>query len=102
MQQIPPKSMTQHYPVSHHSLKTAVVFGILIALACAMATDSAPQSYLGNYSGYSSHGKALTIKADSSAVRLIFYAPDILRIDFLPAPASAPDSSFVVVRDTTA
>ncbi len=94
--------MTPHHPVSYHSLKTMVLCGILVVLACALVTDTAAQTYLGNYTGYSSHGKALTIQADSSAVRFIFYAPDILRIDYLPAPASHPDSSFVVVQDTTA
>jgi alpha-glucosidase (family GH31 glycosyl hydrolase) len=35
-------------------------------------------------------------------VRLVFYAPDIVRLDFLPLPTSSVDSSFVVIREALA
>jgi alpha-glucosidase (family GH31 glycosyl hydrolase) len=56
------------------------------------------QTTLGNFSGYTSDQQSLTLHADSSALRLVFYAPDILRVDLLPSRQSVMDSSFVVIR----
>ncbi len=58
------------------------------------------QTYLGNYSSYSVHGKSIRVFAGSSSVSFIFYQPDILRVDFLPALSTVPDSSFTVIQDT--
>jgi alpha-glucosidase (family GH31 glycosyl hydrolase) len=55
----------------------------------------------GAFSGYSIEGKAINIRAGTSSIRLIFYAPDVLRVDFLPAATTTFDSSLVVIRDTT-
>ncbi len=97
--------MTPHHlPFRYLSLRyvsTNAALAILTALTVALAAGSSAQTYLGNFTGSSSHGSSLTVRADSSAVRFVFYAPDVLRIDYLPAPGSVPDSSFVVVRDTT-
>ncbi|HTR82222.1 MAG TPA: glycoside hydrolase family 31 protein [Bacteroidota bacterium] len=60
------------------------------------------QTRFGMYRSYSISGKALIVKTDSSSIRLIFYQPNILRADFLPFPNSKIDSSFVVIRDTSA
>lgn len=60
------------------------------------------QTYLGNFTGFSIVRKAATVYADSSALRFIFYRSDIVRVDFLPSPATISDSSFVVVQDTVA
>jgi len=60
------------------------------------------QTYLGNFTGYSIEGKATTVHAGTTSVRFIFSTPEIVRVDFLPGPATVLDSSFVVIRDTTA
>ncbi|MGA2624431.1 MAG: TIM-barrel domain-containing protein [Bacteroidota bacterium] len=60
------------------------------------------QTYLGNFTGYSIEGKATTVHADTSSVRFIFFTPEIVRVDFLPGPATVLDSSLVVIQDTTA
>ena len=71
---------------------------LLLLLATLHANGQTP---LGGFTGYAKGGKAITVQADTSAVRFIFYRSDILRIDYLPSPSSTVDSSFVVIRDTT-
>ncbi len=51
------------------------------------------------YTGYSSIEHSITVKAESSSVRITFYTPSILRLDFFPSPKTQPDSSFAVIRD---
>jgi alpha-glucosidase (family GH31 glycosyl hydrolase) len=71
-------------------------------IAVLSVTQTTAQTYLGNYSGYTVDGRTITVHADSSRVRFLFYLPEILRVDFLPTPSTNPDSSFVVIRDTSA
>ncbi len=73
----------------------------LIILVWLPLCQGLSQTYLGDYSGYSIAGKVITVTAGQSSARFIFYAPDIVRVDFLPLLGTVPDSSFVVVRDTT-
>ena len=58
------------------------------------------QSYFGNCTSYSSNGNVVTIRADTSAVRLIFYKPNIVRVDYLPSPSSLIPKSIVVAQDS--
>ncbi|HEX9006110.1 MAG TPA: TIM-barrel domain-containing protein, partial [Bacteroidota bacterium] len=51
--------------------------------------------------GFTRDGRSLVLSADTMRLRVTFYAPDIVRVDFLPSPATLLDSSFVLVRDTT-
>ncbi len=62
---------------------------------------SIPQTYLGDYTGYDVAGRAVNVHAGQADVRFIFYATDIVRVDFLPLTGSVPDSSLVVIRDTS-
>ena len=58
------------------------------------------QTHPGDVTGYAVRGKTVAVNCDTASVCFTFTAPDILRIDFLPRPASVPESSFVVIRDT--
>lgn len=60
------------------------------------------QTFLGPYTSYEVAGKAITVHAGLAGVRFMFYAPDIVRVDYLPGPSSIIDSTFVVIRDTSA
>ncbi|HEY4643748.1 MAG TPA: TIM-barrel domain-containing protein, partial [Bacteroidota bacterium] len=70
-------------------------------VAVIVFSSAEAQVYLGNYTGHAIAGKAITVNAGSAAVRFTFYRPDVLRVDFLPDPTAVPDSSLVVVQDTT-
>lgn len=70
---------------------------LICFLSFAVFTSSA-QTNPGNFSGYTTDGRWIIVNADSSAVRFLFYAPDILRLDVLPSRYSVIDSSFVIVR----
>ena len=77
----------------------------LVLLPLLMVAVSLPacnaQTYLGTVTGYSQNGKSIVVRADSSSVRFLFYASDVVRVDFLPSATTVLDSSLVVVRDTT-
>jgi len=73
---------------------------IAVLLSLLIGAPARGQIYLGNYTGHTIAGKAITINAGSSSVRFMFYAPDVLRLDFRPDPSIPTDSSFVVIRDT--
>ncbi|MDP1678427.1 MAG: glycoside hydrolase family 31 protein [Bacteroidota bacterium] len=66
-----------------------LVFGFITASA---------QTYLGNYSNYSNDAESVTVNADTSTIRLMFYADDIVRVDFIPSPQTKMDSSHVIVQ----
>ena len=61
----------------------------------------AAQTYLGNFTSFSIDGKSVSINADTSALRFVFYKPNIVRVDFLPSPTTLLDTSLVVIQDTT-
>ncbi len=58
------------------------------------------QTYLGNYTSYKINGEVITVNADTTAVKFIFYQPDIVKVEYLPSPSTIFDSSLVVVQDT--
>ena len=75
-------------------------FCLIVTLAC-ISIGSEAQTYLASYTSHAIEGKAIRVKAAGASVRFIFYTPEILRVDFLPTSSATPDSSFVVIRDTT-
>ncbi|MGB5874179.1 MAG: TIM-barrel domain-containing protein, partial [Bacteroidota bacterium] len=72
-----------------------------LLLATILCVTPTAISQLGDLTGFSVEGKAITVFADTTAVRFIFYRPDLLRVDFLPSPLTTHDSSLVVIRDTS-
>lgn len=74
-----------------------VIFLILCSSPIGIA-----QTYPGNVTGMSREGKSITVHAGDASVRFMFYQPEIVRIDYVPFANSQPDSSFVVVQDTSA
>ena len=66
-----------------------------------LAEEGSAQTYSGKFISSRTEGKSVTVTADSASVRFTFYKPDILRVDYLPGTSSSPDTSFVVVQDTT-
>jgi alpha-glucosidase (family GH31 glycosyl hydrolase) len=81
--------------MSHFGRLTVFAFAILF-----FALRVFSQVYLGDYTGHTVEGRSVTVHAGSSSVRFIFYQPEIVRVDYLPAPGTMPDSTFVVVQDT--
>ncbi|MBI3194438.1 MAG: DUF4968 domain-containing protein [Ignavibacteriae bacterium] len=74
-----------------------VALSVLFLLYSASTLIS--QTYLGNYISTLSYDSVIILNTETSAVRLIFYQPDIVRIDLLPTPTTQPDSSFVVIQN---
>jgi len=70
-------------------------------LATMVLATPAAVSQLGDCTGFALEGRVITVFADTSAVRFIFYRPDLLRVDFLPSPSTTHDSSLVVIQDTS-
>lgn len=58
-------------------------------------------NHLGNYTGFTQRENNITLRSDSSSLRVTFYAPDVVRLDFLPSLSSVTDSSFAVIREAT-
>ena len=75
---------------------------IICGMLCASLLTCAAQTYLGNFTGYSIEGKSTSIHAGTASVRFTLVTPEIVRVDFLPGLATTFDSSFVVIRDTSA
>jgi len=72
---------------------------LITFVLCCLAAHG--QTFLGNYTEHSLEGRAFRVRAGSAAVRFLFYRPDIVRVDFLPTETTLPDSSFVIIQDTT-
>jgi alpha-glucosidase (family GH31 glycosyl hydrolase) len=74
------------------------------ALFCALlqaGSSGLAQVRPGDVTGYSVTGKAITVFADTSRIRFVFYQADIVRVDYLPSLSSILDTSYAVARDTT-
>ncbi|MCL4510346.1 MAG: DUF5110 domain-containing protein [Bacteroidetes bacterium] len=65
------------------------------------SASASAQTYLGDFTSYSTSGKSVTVQAGSSALRFVFYKPNLVRVDFLPTLSTTFDTSLVVVQDTT-
>jgi len=73
----------------------------ILLLLFFTANKISAQTFLGNYTSHSITGKTITVFADTSSLKFIFYKPDIVRVDFHPSLITIVDSSFVVVQDTS-
>ncbi len=56
---------------------------------------------LGDLTAVRSGGRTVELEAGAATVRLIFYRPDLVRVDFLPGPASAVSPTPAVATDTS-
>jgi alpha-glucosidase (family GH31 glycosyl hydrolase) len=72
-----------------------------IFLFLLILTPLKAQIYLGNYSSNEIKGEIVTVNADTSSIKFIFYQPDIVKVQYLPSPSTAFDSSLVIIQDTT-
>jgi alpha-glucosidase (family GH31 glycosyl hydrolase) len=70
----------------------------LLLCAILLVSPLSAQTSPGDVTGFTRDGDTIRIYAGASEFRLTFYAVDVLRVDFLPSPLSALDSSFVVIR----
>ena len=79
-------------------LRPIALLGAVVILTTPFLCPA--QSLLGNYTGYAVSGRTITVDADTAAVQILFYQPDIVRVDFLPSPSTIIDPSLVVIQDT--
>lgn len=71
----------------------------LAPLLVFVAAAAQAQITLGAFTGVEQRGSTVVVHAGPSSVRFSLYAPDILRVDFIPGPSSSGDSSLVVLRE---
>jgi len=77
---------------SEAALLAAAVFIICISVSAACLGQ------VGDYSGHEVMPAGVRVVAGGDTVLLTFYAPDVVRLDFMPLGSPAPDTGFVVVR----
>jgi oligosaccharide 4-alpha-D-glucosyltransferase len=73
---------------------------LIIAIILLISGAGFAQTYLGNVTSYAAAGNEVTIDAGSAAVRLIFYKPNLLRVDYLPTTSTTFQRSLVVFPDS--
>jgi len=78
--------------------RTGLPLLLLIVLWTGRPAGASAQMPMGDYTRHEVDGPAVTVVADTSALRFIAYAPDVVRIDLLPSLATRIDSSLVVDR----
>jgi len=83
----------------YFSIKNLFLIEIFF-VSLALSQISA-QTYLGNFSSYDIKGKVITIHADTSSLKFIFYQPDVVEVQYLPSSSTIFDTSVVVIQDTT-
>ena len=59
------------------------------------------RTMLGISNHFQSRAKSVLVQTDTSAVRFVFFKPNLVRVDFLPTLTTTFDTSIVVVQDTT-
>ncbi len=72
----------------------------MIAIMLFVSGTGFAQTYLGDVTSYAAAGNEVTINAGSAAVRLIFYKPNLVRVDYLPTPSPTFQRSLVVLPDS--
>ncbi|HEY9165885.1 MAG TPA: TIM-barrel domain-containing protein [Candidatus Kryptonia bacterium] len=80
------------------------IFAAMAFVGAALLLSSTglkAQTYLSNFTSFTAAGKAITVQAGPSALRLTFYTSDIVRVDYLPTLSTKIDSSLIVIRDTS-
>ncbi|MGC8653790.1 MAG: TIM-barrel domain-containing protein [Candidatus Kryptoniota bacterium] len=80
------------------STLTIFILGLLILSYIPLCNA---QVRAGNLSYWYASGKTVQLHSGPSVMRITFYRSDVVRIDLLPDSLSVPDSSFVVIRDTS-
>ena len=58
--------------------------------------------FLGDFTACTRNGNVVTLRAGESYVNISFCANDVVRVDLVPSPLAALDSSFAVIRDVSA
>ncbi len=71
-----------------------------IVIVLSVSNMTSAQTFLGNFTSYTVSGNEVKIDADSAAVRLIFYKPNLVRVDYLPALSTTFERSLVVLPDS--
>lgn len=74
-------------------------FACVLLLAGFFCNESIAQPFTAEPAGLTEQPGVLLVRSDSSAVRLAFYASDIVRIEFISLASAPSSSSLVVVRD---
>ena len=78
-----------------------ILLKTILLLTFLLTNKNSAQTYVGNYTSHSTAGNAITISADPSSLKFIFYKPDIVRVDFHPSTSTLIDSSFIIIQDTS-
>lgn len=76
---------------------------LLVQLSMAIFWASSlavAQSYMGNLTSCETSGKQVVLDAEKSALRFVFYKPNLVRVDILPASSTVLNKSLVVIQDT--
>ncbi len=74
-------------------------FVIIVLMMVSVFTSSASlQTYLGNFSGYSKNGNEITVHTGNSALRFVFFKPNLVRVEYLPTSSTPFPKSLVVIR----
>jgi len=82
-------------------MKLSRLAGGTLVLVCLLLlpNPSRAQTPLGDYTDHAVTDTSVTVWADTSGLRLTWYAEDVLRVDLLPSRSTAHDSSRTVIRD---
>ena len=78
-------------------------FLALFVAACSLRPAAAQPAPVGGttpgaYVSHSVDGPAVVVQGERAALRVSFYRPPVVRVDWLPEDATSPDTSFAVVQ----
>ena len=82
---------------NHHRQPASALCTLIVCVVASLTANA----QLGNVTAVEDRGRTVIVRADSAALRFTFFRPEIVRVDYLPRPATIFDSSIVVIRDTT-
>jgi alpha-glucosidase (family GH31 glycosyl hydrolase) len=74
---------------------------IVVLFAVLFFSRTTAQIYPGDVTGITQTDRSVTLRAGEFSVRFMLYGPQVLRVDLLYGQTATPESSFVVIRDTT-
>lgn len=77
------------------------LFSVLCLVILLGISKSNAQNRIGALTYWNVSGKTVLLHSRLMVLRITFYKSDIVRLDFLPDSLSSPDSSLVVIRDTS-
>ncbi len=81
-------------------LKKSCFLYRVLTLSLLIPWTACAQTYLGNFTSYSASGNEVTVNAGTSGLRLIFYKPNVVRVDYLSSDTTKFQHSLVVVPDS--